>query len=75
LSIGHRQATVDILDAFRRAILVTQATVEPGTATEAELAKMLNLTTKMLDEAEADEAATRLLESILGRQRQVGSRG
>ena len=45
----------DLLDAFRKAIVVTQGTVEAGTPAADELAKMLDRTTVLL--AEADEAA------------------
>ena len=64
---GERHTGVELLDAFRQAIVFTQGTVDAGTPEAAELEKMLKITTRMLGEAADDEYVWRVIGPTLDR--------
>ena len=69
------RARLDMLDAFRRAIVQTQAQFGDDALAAADLAKLLEITTQLQTQAKVERRAWRVIRSAMARADRVAVHG
>ena len=71
----QKRGGVDMLDAFRRAIVQTQAKFADDALASADLAKLLDITTRLQTEADVEARAWRVIGSAVSKMNRMAVHG